>query len=305
MHFEQVSISFSTNFREMVSFSLRSIPPVTVLLLVLFLSVFLIRLLTNHFNAGPHTIKPKTSLDPSDFYLIVTSPVVHSSVLYLVLVEVSLLYVGTRLEKKLGTMLFLRTVINCWLGSIFLFFALGMLLYLTTAFPSWLGVKHIGFAPILISLTVIDSYIGKRDVLNMFLPWVLIPVLPLILYHVSALSLLSGAIFGLMMTRTGLGTVISPTHDQLVVSESSWLGTRLNNSFSSFCPVFSTTDPYPFEQSRDGPICFDVQNQNSSLSREQTPLMALSSKAAQTVNKVAETASATADAIKISVEEKL
>jgi membrane associated rhomboid family serine protease len=242
----------------MEPFTRNVIPPITAITIVVLVSIFLIHFFTGEFKAEKHTFKPEQGYQPWKWYRFFTSPLVHSNLFYLFLTVVALLFLGSRLEKKLGTMLFFWTQAVAWIGTVITFCVLGSLLYFISAYDDWMEAKHTGFGPILFCFAVIDSFVGKRDMLNIIAPWLLVPILPLVLHRVSTLSLFSGAMFGLLLARGGLGKILLPNREGVIRAQESWLGRALSNSWSSFCPVWSEQTVAPFVQSMEGPMCSDL-----------------------------------------------
>ena len=132
------------------------------------------------------------------------------------------------------------------------------LLYFLSDYESWLEAKHTGFGPILFCYAVVDSYIGRRDMFRILLPWLLAPIVPMILHRVSILSLASGSLFGLLLTRGGLGKTILPGRDYLLRAQDSWTGRTLSSMWTSFCPAWSETAASPFVQSSEGSMFSDL-----------------------------------------------
>jgi membrane associated rhomboid family serine protease len=234
------------------------VPPVTGLTIVALVVIFVVHSLTGEFKVDRHTIRPEHSFEPSKWYRFFTSPLVHSNLLYLVLSVIGLLFLGTRLERKLGTMMFLYTQVVVWIGSVTTFCTLGSLLYFLSAYDSWMEAKNTGFGPILFSYAVMDAYIGRRDTFRIIAPWLLALLIPMALHRVSILSAIGGCLFGLLLTRGGLGRVVLPTRASVVRAEESWAGRILQATWASFCPVWSESSTMPFEQSMEGPMFSDL-----------------------------------------------
>jgi membrane associated rhomboid family serine protease len=234
------------------------VPPITALTVITLVIIFLIHEITGEFKAEKHTVRPEHGFEPSKWYRFFTSPLVHSNLLYLVLSVVGLLVIGTRLERKLGSMLYLYTQLIGYLGTVLLFCMMGALLYFLSAYDKWMEAKHTGFGPVLFCLAVVESYVGKRDMFRILLPWVLVPLLPMILHRVSVLSVFSGALFGFLLTRGHLGRILLPSRDGVVRAENSWVGRSLANTWRNFAPVWSDTATAPFEQAAEGSMCSDL-----------------------------------------------
>jgi membrane associated rhomboid family serine protease len=252
-----------------------AVPPVTSITIVTLVIIFVVHLITGEFKAEKHTFKPETGFEPSKWYRFFTSPLVHSNLLYLLITVIALLFLGSRLEKKLGTMLFFWTQALAWIGTVLTFCFFGSILYFLSDYDKWLEAKHTGFGPILFCFAVIDSFVGKRDLLNVVMPWLLVPVLPIVLHRVSALSLFSGAFFGLLLTRAGLGKVFLPNREGVLRMQESMLGRYFSNSWSSFAPVWPETMANPFVQSTEGSMFSDLRH-----TYENTHLLQMSSKGA-------------------------
>jgi len=237
-----------------------AVPPVTSLTIVVLVTIFVIYLLTGEFKAERHTFKPETGFEPSKWYRFFTSPLVHSDLLYLLLSILGMLFLGARVEKKLGSMLFFWTQAFAWIGTVMMFCFCGSILYFLSGYDKWMEAKHTGFGPILFCYAVIDSFVGKRDLLNIIVPWLLIPVLPIVLHRVSALSLFSGALFGLLLTRGGLGKALLPNREGVLRMQDSMFGRFFTNSWSSFCPAWPETSASPFVQSMEGSMFSDLKH---------------------------------------------
>ena len=232
-------------------------PPVTSLMIFLLLLIFLIQILTDSFQIENHTLQPDNFWKPGSSYLLITSHLVHSNLFYLAASVIFIYFLGSRLEKKMGTMLFFWTQVLAWFGTAFMFIFLGLLLYFISDFKSWMKEQHTGYAAMILCLAVVDSYIGHRDMLHIALPWVLVPILPLVLPNVSVLSGLSGVVFGLLLTRGGLGIAWLPDRAGVIRSENSCLGKSLRYIFHEIEPAWPENSISPFEQSMQGFICSD------------------------------------------------
>jgi len=234
------------------------VPPVTSLTIVFLTIIFLVHELTGDFKAKDHAVRPVHTVEPSNWYRFLTSPLVHSNLLYLLLSILGLLCLGTRLERKLGTILFMYTQALAWIGTVFTFTTFGAILYFMSDYETWLDAKHTGFAPLLFCYAVVDSYIGRRDMFRIIAPWLLVPIIPMAFDRVSVLSVFAAGAFGLLLTRGGLGKMILPGRDYLLRAQDSGTGRLLSGMWSSFCPVWSETAASPFIQSAEGHMCSDI-----------------------------------------------
>jgi len=258
-----------------------AIPPVTAITIVVLVTTYLVHFFTGEFKAEKHTFMPEQGYKPTKWYLFFTSPLVHSNLLYLSLSTVALLFLGSRLEKKLGTVLFFWTQTLAWIGTVITFCVLGSLIYFMSDYDRWLEAKHTGFGPIIMCFAVIDSFVGRRDLVNIIAPWLLVPVLPLVLHRVSMLSLFSGALFGFLLTRAGLGKMLLPNREGVKQAEDTWIGRCFSSSWTSYCPVWSDQTVSPFVQSMEGSIFSDVHS-----THETAPILPMSSKAVTTTSSV-------------------
>jgi len=155
-------------------------------------------------------------------------------------------------------MLFLGTEALAWFGTVVTFCFMGSLLFFLSDYNRWMEAKHTGFGPILFCFAVVDSFVGRRDMFSIILPWLLVPILPLVLHRVSMLSLFSGCAFGWLLARAGLGRALLPNREGVLRMQDSLLGRRLTGSWSSFCPVWAEETPAPFVQSMEGSAFSDL-----------------------------------------------
>lgn len=229
------------------------LPPTTKVLATSLLLLHLVRVLTGTAEASKFSLSA-VAADETFWYRLVTGPALHASFLHVTFNCLALCHLGTRLESLFGTVLFFLVVATCWLFASCSYVGLVYLAYTVTNSDAILYQSAIGFSGVIFALAVIESrtdssnpptdFFGGRVRLSRFLvPFAMILVLQLLLPNVSLIGHVAGALFGLALSRGGLGARLFPSRAVLHSVDDSRFVKRIFSS--SYKPVYAG-DVSPF-----------------------------------------------------------
>jgi len=223
----------------------RTIPPGTLGAIGLNTALFVYQIVGD-VNLQSVTLCPQLVLYKLQIYRIFTSALFHGNLMHIGMNMMSLSAIGSMLERRLGTVRMILTM----LWSI-------LLTSLLHIFASWLvfaalGIKgpfighSLGFSGVIFHLSVLECNLGtheSRSVFGVFevpsylYPWVLLLVLQMFMPNLSFGGHLSGIVVGTMQLY-GMLSLLMPKENKLNDLEGrSWM--RWLTSWPSFVPATS------------------------------------------------------------------
>lgn len=204
-------------FAQIYQFGLNNIPPVTLATLGLNVYLFLNPLKNLHYVC----ISVHEGYHRGDWQRLLLSPFHHADDWHLYFNMVSLLWKGTRLEQRLGSVLFalITAVFSQLIGVVYVL--LELILAETMDDPSYRMQCAVGFSGVLFALKVLNNHYypgGSTNVFGIQVPnkyacWAELVAIHILSPGTSFIGHLSGILVGLLYThgplRTILGTAVS------------------------------------------------------------------------------------------------
>ena len=225
---------------------LRTIPPGTLGAIGLCTSLYLFQIVTDLPSLQTVTLCPRLVLYNHEVYRIITSALFHASLLHIGMNMMSTTAVGSMLERRLGSLKMILTMLWSILLTSILHIASAWLLFAIFGMKSLFYEHSVGFSGVIFHLSVLECSLGthqSRSVFGFFevpsylYPWVLLVVLQLVMPNLSFAGHLSGIVAGTLQLQ-GMLDWLFPK-DNLLKELEGRSGLRWLSSWPSFVP---TTD---------------------------------------------------------------
>lgn len=199
-------------FAQIYQFGLNNIPPVTLAMLGLNVYLFLNPLKNLHYVC----ISVHEGYHRGDWQRLLLSPFHHADDWHLYFNMVSLLWKGTKLEQRLGSVLFalIIAVFSQLIGVVYVL--LELILAETLDDPTYTMQCAVGFSGVLFALKVLNNYYypgGSTNVFGIQIPnkyacWAELVAIHILSPGTSFIGHLSGILVGLLYTHGPLGMIL-------------------------------------------------------------------------------------------------
>ena len=221
-------------------------PPCTLAAIGLNSALFVVQMVAD-INLQSLTLCPRLVLYNHQVYRIVTSALFHGSLMHIGMNMMSLSAIGAMLERRLGTMRLIATILWSIILTSLLHILACWLIYVGMGIVGPFVSHSIGFSGVIFHLSVLECNLGtheNRSIFGLFevpsylYPWVLLLVLQFIMPNLSFGGHLSGIIIGTLQLHGSLRRLL-PRENTLKSLESRlWM--RWLSSWPSF--VATTSD---------------------------------------------------------------
>ncbi|KAM8953148.1 rhomboid-related protein 4 [Pelodytes ibericus] len=221
-------------FLQIFQFGFDNIPPVTLATLALNIILFLNPMKPLHSVC----ISVHEGYQHRDWQRLLFSPFYHADDWHLYFNMVSMLWKGTKLERRLGSVLFaiIIAVFSQLIGVVYVI--LQMLLSDVMDDPSYKMQCAVGFSGVLFSLKVLNNHYhpgGTTNVFGFLVPnkiscWVELVVIHILSPGTSFVGHLSGILVGLLYTKGPLKKILRTTASVITDGPE----TRRQTSFNNF-----------------------------------------------------------------------
>lgn len=150
------------------------------------------------------TMCPRNVIYLREYYRVITSTFFHGSVMHIGMNGMSTMAIGSKLERKMGTLLFAFTVLWSVMLTSLLYIGVAFLMHVLGTDDA-LYQHSVGFSGVLFHLSVLEAYQSKeasRSVFGFFrvptkaYPWALLIALQIVIPNVSFLGHLAGILAG-------------------------------------------------------------------------------------------------------------
>ncbi|KAG8580950.1 hypothetical protein GDO81_007487 [Engystomops pustulosus] len=199
-------------FAQLYQFGLNNIPPVTLATLALNVYLFLNPLKNLHYVC----ISVEEGYHRGDWQRLLLSPFHHADDWHLYFNMVSLLWKGSKLEQRLGSVLFalIIAVFSQLIGVVYVL--LELILAESMDDPSYRMQCAVGFSGVLFALKVLNNYYypgGSTNVFGIQVPnkyacWAELVAIHILSPGTSFVGHLSGILVGLLYTHGPLRTIL-------------------------------------------------------------------------------------------------
>jgi membrane associated rhomboid family serine protease len=215
---------------------LRTTPPVTIGIIALCVALYLVPI-----DLQSVTLCPRLVLYLREYYRILSSALFHASLTHIGMNMMSVIAIGTLLEQRMGTILFLFTTLWSILLTGAIYLAIAQLLSLLFHKDSLMYQHSVGFSGVLFHMSVLECNLGPHRSRSLFgfltvpsflYPWALLGLLQVLVPGLSFTGHLAGILAGSFQSCGFL--------DGLLVSVSY---TREMETWSSVVAWFTTTCP--------------------------------------------------------------
>ncbi|XP_021721287.1 rhomboid-like protein 15 [Chenopodium quinoa] len=210
------------------------IPFITSAVVAVCAAIYLVCLLIGYDSFVGICFLPSAIISQFQVYRIYTSILFHGSFLHLFFNMLALVPLGSELERIMGSVRLLYTVLLLALSNAVLHLLIALLVAYNPFYPYSFLMNEcaIGFSGILFSMIVIESSLSgvhSRSVFGLFnvpakwYPWILLLVFQLLLTNISLLGHLSGILSGFAYTYGLFNLVIPGTSFFSGIENSTWL----------------------------------------------------------------------------------
>jgi len=160
---------------------LRTIPPATLSIIGLCCALYVIQIVTD-FPLNAFTLCPRLVLYDHEYYRIVTGSVIHGGLMHIGMNMMSMSAVGSMVEKRLGTIRLIFTMLWSILLTSMLYIGAAFILFQAAGWENLMNQHSLGFSGVIFHLSVLECNLGthqSRSVLGIFnvqsylYPWVL------------------------------------------------------------------------------------------------------------------------------------
>jgi len=223
----------------------RTIPPATLGAIGINASLYIFQTVSN-LNLSNVTLSPRLVLYQFQVYRIVTSALFHGSLIHIGMNMMSLSAVGSLLERKLGTMRMILTMLWSILVTALLHIFSAWFLYAVFGIMGPFIGQSVGYSGVIFHLSVLECNLESqsRNVFGLFqvpsylYPWVLLVVLQFVMPNLSFAGHLSGIVAGTLQLYGMLNWLLPKESALRELDGKSWL--RWLSSWPSF--VSTTSD---------------------------------------------------------------
>jgi membrane associated rhomboid family serine protease len=190
---------------------LQTLPPATLAILSLLGGVYVLQILLD-WNVRLFTFCPAKIIEQHQVWRLVTSTVLHGSVLHIGMNFMSAWGLCTTLERTMGTVPLVFTTVASIVLSPVLHLLLAVVPHVVLGYEPWFQEHSLGFSGVLFHYAAIEaasihgitqsrSVFGLFTVSNTLYPWALLVVLQVLLPNLSFLGHLSGLLTGTLQTQ--------------------------------------------------------------------------------------------------------
>lgn len=160
------------------------------------------------FDLQKVTMSPRLVLHTNEYYRIISSAVFHANLMHIGMNMMSLMAIGTLLEKRVGSFYLLLTIAWAILLSGLFYIFIAWLAYAVLGFDEWMYTHAVGFSGVLFHLSVLECNIMSSSGSNSRSLFGVVSV-PTSVYPFALLILLQFCIPGLSFLGTLHTSVIN------------------------------------------------------------------------------------------------
>jgi rhomboid domain-containing protein 1 len=196
--------------------TLASVPPATRSILALCVLTYACQVLLDP-PIPDYALNPSNILRRGQLYRLVSGSLFHANLVHIVMNAMSSAAIGGMLEKRIGTLMMLFTIVWGILLTSSIYVLVSWLAYVVLGYEALMLRNCVGFSGVIFQLSVLESNYGPEDrtrsvfgmmeVSSKAYPWALLLALQFIMPQASFLGHLSGILVGTMQCRGALNAL--------------------------------------------------------------------------------------------------
>ena len=196
--------------------TLASVPPATRSILALCVLTYACQVLLDP-PIPDYALNPSNILRRVQLYRLVSGSLFHANLMHIVMNAMSSAAIGGMLEKRIGTLMMLFTIVWGILLTSSIYVLVSWLAYVVLGYEALMLRNCVGFSGVIFQLSVLESNYGPEDrtrsvfgmmeVSSKAYPWALLLALQFIMPQASFLGHLSGILVGTMQCRGALNAL--------------------------------------------------------------------------------------------------
>ncbi|CAJ1952442.1 unnamed protein product [Cylindrotheca closterium] len=183
---------------------LRNTPLATLGIIMICTLIFILQNALN-WNLQVFTFCPRLIIYAHEYYRVFTSMLFHANMMHIGMNMLSTYAIGRMLEKQLGTLGLVVTMLWSAIISCALYLCIAMSAHLVFDYDKWMYDHAVGFSGVLFHFSVLECHLspqfsrslfGVVNVPSALYPWALLVVLQMFMPNLSFLGHLSGILAG-------------------------------------------------------------------------------------------------------------
>jgi membrane associated rhomboid family serine protease len=226
---------------------LRSTPPATLAILIICSATFMLQHLL-HWELQLFTMCPRLVLYTHEYYRIFSSTLFHANLMHIGMNMLSTSGIGSMLEKHLGTLQLIISILWAILLSGVLYVGIAWTAYVVFSYDQLLYEHAVGFSGIIFHMSVVECHLTPNQSRTLFgivnlppyiYPWALLILLQMFMPNLSFLGHLSGILTGTLQSHGVLECILPG--DSFLRQMEEWNSLQWLVNVPSFCPTPNTT----------------------------------------------------------------
>eukprot|EP00980_Cylindrotheca_fusiformis_P020702 scaffold7738_cov133-Cylindrotheca_fusiformis.AAC.11 len=191
---------------------------------------------------------PRLILYTHEYYRVFSSTLFHANLMHIGMNMLSTSGIGSMLEKQLGTLQLVISILWAILLSSALYLGLAWVPYAVFGYDKLLYDHAVGFSGIIFHMSVVECHLSPNHSRSLFgmvqlpsyiYPWALLVLLQMFMPNLSFLGHLCGIITGTLQSHGLLECLLPGDSYVRQIEEWGWMQWLVN--YPSFCPTPSIT----------------------------------------------------------------
>jgi membrane associated rhomboid family serine protease len=253
---------------------LQTLPPATLAILSVLGGVYVLQIVLD-WNVRLYTFCPILIMEQHQLWRLVTSTVLHGSILHIAMNFMSAWGLCLTLERTLGTIPLLLTTMASMVGSSMVHLLLAVIPHVIIGYDPWFQEHSLGFSGVLFHYAAVEAAIAaaltshgsnsnnnnthssSRSVLGLFTvstavyPWALLVALQMFMPNLSFLGHLSGLLTGTLQAHCFSTAFVGPSSSSCCGCHTATLEHQCSSRCRNFVPSTTTATTILLERSLD------------------------------------------------------
>jgi membrane associated rhomboid family serine protease len=224
---------------------LRSIPPATLAVLGICISIFLLQMISD-LDLEKFTMCPRLVLYIHEYYRVFTSAVFHANIMHIGMNMLSTSAISSMLEKRIGTLRHIFSMLWAILLTAVIYLLIAWIAYAVFGYDKWMYQNSIGFSGIIFHMSVLEcsllpnqsrSIFGFFSVPSYLYPWALLVILQMLMPNLSFLGHLAGILTGTLQSYGFFEFIL--VGESFMMEMESWSALRWMTALPNFVSTSS------------------------------------------------------------------